>query len=102
MQSLNIKRPAEQASRIVASAILIGCPTVAATTTAIPSGYFIPTVLTNYRLYYLGSIPLLGLYCPTIPTNLFRSTVSTDCYRPTAATECSAIKGSATRCPTTY
>ena len=80
MQSLDIKRPAEQASRIVASAILINCPAVAAAATAIPSGYFIPTVLTNYRLYYLGSVPLLGLYCLTIPTDLFRSTVFTNCY----------------------
>jgi hypothetical protein len=47
MQSLDIKRPAKQTSRVVASAILIDCPTVAATATAIPSGYFIPTILTN-------------------------------------------------------
>ena len=56
---------------------MINCPAVAAAATAIPSGYFIPAVLTNYRLYYLRSVPLLGLYCLTILTNLFRSTVST-------------------------
>jgi hypothetical protein len=64
MQSLNIKRLAEQSSRVIASAILIDCPTVAATAAAIPSGYFVPTILTNYRLYYSRSVPLLDLfYC---------------------------------------
>jgi hypothetical protein len=47
MQSLDIKRLAERASRVVVSAILIDCPAVAATATTIPSGYFIPTVLTS-------------------------------------------------------
>ena len=30
------------------------------------------------------------------------STILTDCYQPTTATKCSAIKSSATRCPTAY
>jgi hypothetical protein len=34
-------------SWVVVSAILIDCPTVAATATTIPFGYFVPTVLTN-------------------------------------------------------
>jgi hypothetical protein len=58
MQSLNIKRPAEPASRAVASAILIDCPAVAATATTIPSGYFVPTVLTNYSIS-----TVLDLHC---------------------------------------
>jgi hypothetical protein len=64
MQSLDIKRPAELLSRVIASAILIDCPTVAATAAAIPSGYFISAILTDYCLYYSRSIPLLDLfYC---------------------------------------
>ena len=62
MQSLNIKRPAEQLSWAIASTILIDWPTAAAAT-AIPSGYFVSTVLTNcsvstvldlyrYEVYY--------------------------------------------------
>ena len=47
MQSLDIKRPAESASRVVVSAILIDCPAVAATATAILSGYFVPAVSTD-------------------------------------------------------
>ena len=47
MQSLNIKRLAEQTSWAVVSAILIDCPAVAATATTIPFGYFVPTVLTD-------------------------------------------------------
>jgi hypothetical protein len=47
MQSLDIKRPAEQLSRVVASAILIDYPAVAATATTIPFGYFAPAVLTD-------------------------------------------------------
>ena len=47
MQSLDIKLLAELLSWVVVSAILINCPAVTATATAIPSGYFIPTVLTN-------------------------------------------------------
>jgi hypothetical protein len=62
MQSLDIKRPAEQASRVVASTILIDYSTVTAATTAISSDYSIPTVLTNYYLYYSRSVPLLDLF----------------------------------------
>jgi hypothetical protein len=50
MQSLNIKRPAKSASRVVVSAILINCPAVAATATTIQFGYFVPTVSTNYSI----------------------------------------------------
>ena len=64
MQSLDIKQPAKPASWVIASAILIDCPTVAAITATIPSGYFISTILTNYCLYYPRSVPLLDLfYC---------------------------------------
>jgi hypothetical protein len=34
MQSLDIKRPAKQSSRVIASAILIDCPTTAAAAAA--------------------------------------------------------------------
>ena len=61
MQSLDIKRPAEQTSRVTASAILIDRP-AAATAAAIPSGYFVSTVSTNYYLYCSRSVPLLDLY----------------------------------------
>jgi hypothetical protein len=61
MQSLDIKRPAKPSSRVAASAILIDCPAVAATATAIPFGYFVPTVLTDCCLYRSRSIPLLNL-----------------------------------------
>ena len=47
MRSLDIKWLAEWSSRVVASAILIDCPAVAAAVTTILSGYFVPTVLTN-------------------------------------------------------
>ena len=46
----------------MASAILIDCPTAAAATITIPSGYFISTILTNYYLYSSRSIPLLDLF----------------------------------------
>jgi hypothetical protein len=101
IQSLDIKRPAEPLSRVVASAILIDCPAVAATATAIPFGYFVPTVLTDCCLYRSRSVPLLDLldlldrptcsvllFPPTtIPTDRCRPTVLlllllTDCYRP--------------------
>ena len=49
MQSLKVEQPAEQSSRVVASAILINCPAVTTATTATPSGYFIPTVLDPYH-----------------------------------------------------
>jgi hypothetical protein len=64
MQSLNIKRPAERASRVVASTILIDCSTVTAAAAAISSDYSVPTILTDYYLYYSRSVPLLDLfYC---------------------------------------
>ena len=47
MQSLDIKRPAEQTSQVVTSAILIDCPAIAAAATTIPFHCFIPTVSTN-------------------------------------------------------
>ena len=47
MQSLDIKRPAKWSSRVVASAILINCPAVAAAATAIPSYCSVLTVLTD-------------------------------------------------------
>ena len=47
MQSLDIKRPAEPSSRVVASAILIDCPAVAVAATTIPSSYFVLAVLTD-------------------------------------------------------
>jgi len=47
MQSLDIKRPAKRSSRVVASAILIDCPAVAAAATAIPSSYFVPAISTD-------------------------------------------------------
>jgi hypothetical protein len=88
MQSLDINRPAEPSSRVVVSAILIDCPAVAVTTTAVPSSYFVPTVSTDYCLCYSRSVllpDLLDLLCrPTVPTDLFRSTVSTDCSTATA------------------
>ena len=63
MQSLDIKRPAEQMSPVIASAILINRPAAAAAA-AIPSDYFVSTILTNYYLYYSRSVPLLDLfYC---------------------------------------
>ena len=61
MQSLNIKRPAESSGRVVASAILIDWPAVAAAAAAIPFGYFVPTVSTDCCLYRSRSIPLLDL-----------------------------------------
>jgi hypothetical protein len=61
MQSLNIKRPAEPLSRVVASAILIDCPAVAATATAITFGYFVPAVSTDCYLYRSRSVLLLDL-----------------------------------------
>ena len=51
MQSLDIKRLAEQLSRVVASAILIDCPAVAATAITILSGYFVPAVSAVLNLY---------------------------------------------------
>ena len=62
MQSLDIKRPAKPASRVIASAILINCPAIAAVAATIPSGYFISTISTNYYLYYPRSVPLLDLF----------------------------------------
>ena len=47
MQSLDIERPAEQSSRVIASAILIDCPAVAAAATAILSHRSVPTVSTD-------------------------------------------------------
>ena len=47
MQSLDIKQLAKWSSRVVASAILIDCPAVAAAATAIPFHCSIPTVSTN-------------------------------------------------------
>jgi hypothetical protein len=47
IQSLDIKRPAERSSRVIASAILIDCPTTAAAATAIPSDCSVPTVSTD-------------------------------------------------------
>ena len=81
MQSLDIKRPAKRSSRVIASAVLINCPTAAAAT-AIPSCYFVLTVLTNCYLYRPRSVPLLGLFTTrstrsimpfytAIPTDLF-------------------------------
>ena len=61
MYSLNIKQLAKQTSRVIASAILIDRPTAAAAA-AIPSGYFVSTILTNYYLYCSRSVPLLDLY----------------------------------------
>ena len=80
MQSLDIKRPAEWLSRVIASAILIDCPAVAATATTILSSYFVPAVLTDCSVstvlsYCVGSVPLLDLLdllCrPAVPTGLF-------------------------------
>ena len=61
MQSLDIKRPAEQLNQVKASAILIDCPAVVAATTAVPSSYFVPTVSTDYCLCCSRSVPLLDL-----------------------------------------
>jgi hypothetical protein len=47
MQSLDIKQPAEQASQVVASTILIDCSTITAAAAAISSNCSIPTVLTD-------------------------------------------------------
>jgi hypothetical protein len=47
MQSLDIKRLAKRSGRVVASAILIDCPTGAAAATTILSNGSVPTVLTN-------------------------------------------------------
>ena len=80
MQSLDIKRPAKQSNQAKASAILINYPAVTAAATAIPSGYFAPTVSTNYSVstvlsYCARSVPLLDLLdllCRlTVPTDLF-------------------------------
>jgi hypothetical protein len=76
MQSLEIKRPAERSSRVIASAILIDCPAAAAAA-AIPSGYFVSAVSTDSYLYYSRSIPLLDLFYCWIcyAAQLFRPTV---------------------------
>ena len=80
MQSLNIQQLAKQSSRAKASAILINCPAVTTTATAIPSSYFAPTILTNCSVftvlsYCARSVPLLNLldllYYLTILTDLF-------------------------------
>ena len=62
MQSLDIKRLAERSSWVIASAILIDCPTTAAAAAAIPSDCSVPTVLTNYSV-------------PTVSTNYSVSTI---------------------------
>ena len=63
MQSLDINRPAKRSSRVVASAILIDCPTIAVAATTIPSSYFVLTVLTNYSILTDCSIStILDLY----------------------------------------
>jgi hypothetical protein len=63
MQNLDIKQLAEQTSWVIASVILINCPTVTVTATTIPSSYFILTVLTNYSILTDCSIStILDLY----------------------------------------
>jgi hypothetical protein len=62
MQSLNIKQLAEPSSWVIASAVLINCPTIAVTAITIPSGYFVPTISTNYYLYYSRTVLLLDLF----------------------------------------
>ena len=84
MQSLDIKRPAEWSSRVVASAMLIDCPAVAAAATAILSLLSQPTALSlQFQICTVARsillLDLLDLLCrPTVPTDLFCSTVSTD------------------------
>jgi hypothetical protein len=50
MQNLNIKRPAERSSWVIAFAILIDCPTAAAAAATIPSSYFVSTVSADYSI----------------------------------------------------
>ena len=88
MQSLDIKRPAERSSRVVASAILIDCPAVAAATTTILSGYFVPAVSTNCCLCCSKSVLLLDLFYCWIcwicyAAQLFRPTCSVLLFLPT-------------------
>ena len=69
MRSLNIKQLAERSNQVIASAILINYPAVAATATTILSGYFILATLTDCSISIIllncaGSVPLLDLfYC---------------------------------------
>ena len=70
MQSLNIERPAEQSSRVIASAILIDRPAAAAA--VIPSSCLAPAVLTDYWIYY------------TVLSNYSDRPPPTDCATATA------------------
>ena len=76
MQSLDIKRPAERSSRVIASAILIDCPTAAAAA-AIPSDRSIPTVSNQLTLSLLFWICTAAR---SYAVQLFRPT----CSRPNA------------------
>ena len=83
IQSLNIKRPAEQTSRAVVSAILIDQPAVAAAAAAIPFSCFVPTISTNCSVSTVLDLYRYQIYLTaksaksTRLTDLFRSAIST-------------------------
>ena len=93
MQSLDIRRPAERTSRVVASAILIDCP--AATTAARP---IMLSNCSNRPVPFYCSDCSTATILPTVTDRL----LPTDYRRPSAATKISAIKSSAAGCPTAY
>ena len=50
MQSFDIKQPTKWLNQARASTTLVDYSTAATTTATIPSGYFVPAVLTNYSV----------------------------------------------------